>query len=160
MPKLSLAGVPRVQDNTIDYLYADLHLDLIQSYNINDQLFNKGEINDLKVDYDFDAIRNGLINLFITAPGQKILEPQFGLDFRRYVFENLTREMAMDLRGNIYAKVRRYEPRVTLTDVNIVIYEDDNEMDINIYFDVPTLNINNASIFGALNKNGFYIRTF
>ena len=160
MPKLSLNGVPRKNDVTVDYLYADLHLDLLTKYNINDQLNSNGEINDIKVDYEFEAIRNGLVNLFSTSPGQKLLEPEFGLDFRKYVFEMLTREMATDLRGTIYKQVRRYEPRVTLTDVRIVIYEDDSEMDIDIYFDVPSLNINNATIFGALNKNGFYLRTF
>ncbi len=160
MSKLSLNGVPRKNDITVDYLYADLHMDLLKRYNINDQVNNDGEINDLKVDYDFDAIRNGLVNLFTTSPGEKLLEPEFGLDFRKYLFDNLTREMAADLRGTIYKQVRRYEPRVTLKDVRIVIYEDESEMDIDIYFDVPSLNINNASIFGALNKNGFYLRTF
>jgi phage baseplate assembly protein W len=160
MPKLSLNGIPRKSDATLDYTYSDLHLDLLFKYNINDDLNNDGEINDLKVDYDFDAIRNGLVNLFTTSPGQKLLEPEFGLDFRKYIFERLTREMATDLRGTIYKQVRRYEPRVTLKDVGIVIYEDDNEMDIDIYFDIPSLNINNATIFGALNKNGFYLRTF
>jgi phage baseplate assembly protein W len=160
MPKLSLNGVPRKGDITVDYSYADLHLDLLFKYSINDDFNNDGEINDLKIDYDFDAIKNGLVNLFTTSPGQKLLEPEFGLDFRKYVFENLTREMGTDLRGTIYKQVRRYEPRVTLKDVRIVIYEDDSEMDIDIYFDVPSLNINNATIFGALNKNGFYLRTF
>ena len=160
MSKLTLDGLPRVNDINADYSYADLHLDVQPSFNINDYLHNTGEINDLKVDYDYEAIRNSLFNLFSTSPGQKILEPEFGLDFRKYIFENLTKEMALALRGDIYAQVRRYEPRVVVTDVSIVLYEDDNEMDIDVYFDIPTLNINNVSIFGALNKNGYYLRTF
>ena len=50
MPKLSLNGVPRKNDVTVDYLYADLHLDLLTKYNIIDQLNSNGEINDIKVD--------------------------------------------------------------------------------------------------------------
>jgi len=160
MSKLSLNGVPRVADVTKDYLYADLHLDLTEKYAINDFLNNSGEINDFEVDYDFNAIRNSLVNLFTTSPGQKVLEPEFGLDFRRYLFELLTKEMAMSIRGDIYAKIRRYEPRIKLTDVSITIFEDINEMDVDIYFDIPALNISNASIFGALDKNGYYLRTF
>jgi phage baseplate assembly protein W len=160
MSKLSLDNIPRINDIKVDYSYADLHMDLKTSYSLSDQLYNSGEINDFKLDYEYDAIRNSLYNLFTTSPGQKLLEPEFGMDFRKYLFENLTKEMAYDLRGTIYAKVRRYEPRITLTDVSIAIYEDDNEMDIDIYFDIPSLNINNATMFGALDKNGYYLRKF
>lgn len=160
MSKLVLDNIPRINDITVDYLYSDLHLDLVSKYSITDSFNNNGQINDFKVDYDYDAIRNSIYNLFTTSPGQKLLDPQFGLDFRKYLFENLTKEMALSLRGDIYAKIRKYEPRIVLTDVSITIYEDENEMDVDIYFNIPALNINDASLFGALNKNGYYFRTF
>lgn len=154
MGKISLDRLPQAINNR-DYLYADLYLDLEDSYNINNNLFQKNEINDFKLDYDIDAIRNSLVNLFTTAPGEKILNPEYGLDLRKYLFSPATIEVAESIREHIYIQIARFEPRIVLTDVRILIYEDVNEFDITISFNIPYLNITNFTLFGSLNNNGF-----
>jgi phage baseplate assembly protein W len=122
-------------------------------------LYQLPEISDLKLDNDLQAIYNSLYNLFTTTPGEKILNPDYGMDFRQYLFSQATIEVAENIRDEIYRQVRTYEPRVKLTDVGITIMEDVNEFDISIYYNVPSLNITNISIFGTLANNGFNIRT-
>jgi len=159
MGKIVLDNLPLMKDRKGPYLYTDLHLDLGSSNNNNNFLFQNPEVTDLQLDYDVKAITNSLYNLFTTMPGEKILNPDYGMDLKRYLFAPATVEVAKSIREEIYRQVRVYEPRVKLTDVNIVIMEDANEFDISIYYNVPSLNITNISIFGTLANNGFIITT-
>ena len=73
------------------YKYNDLHLDFTPvyysppygAYTQNNELLRNQEIVDIVADYDLGAIRNSLVNLFTTIPGQKILNPLFGLNLDR-----------------------------------------------------------------------------
>ena len=58
-----------------DYIYKDLHLDLVIDGHYSNALEQKIEINDIKVSYDELAIRNSLRNLFNTKKGQRFLFP-------------------------------------------------------------------------------------
>jgi phage baseplate assembly protein W len=159
MGKIVFNNLPKSINEGRSYYYADLHLDLEEKYTIKNDFNQKPEINDLKLDYDVNAIANSLRNLFTTTPGDKILNPEYGLDLRKYLFEPATVEIANSIRGEIYTQVSIYEPRVKLTSVNITILEDVNEYDITIYMDIPALNINNVSFFGTLNSNGYIFRS-
>lgn len=157
MGKIVLGTLPQLKDRKGPYLYADLHLDLESSNNINNFLYQQDEVKDIKIDYDLDALKNSLYNLFTTTPGEKILNPDYGLDLRQYLFAPATVEVAENIRDEIYRQVRVYESRVKLSDVGITIFEDVNEFDISIYYSVPTLNISKVSMFGTLGGSGFII---
>lgn len=155
MGKILISDLPTSPLGSQNYLYADLHLELQSRYNINDILYQKPDINDFKLDYDINAVRNSLKNLFTTTPGEKVLNPEFGMDLRKYLFEPATIEVAELLRKEIYIQIGTFEPRVSLKDVKITVFEDVNEFDISINYSIPSLNINNASMFGTLNNNGY-----
>ena len=76
MGKIVLDRLPKRENAEKTYTYADLHMDLVDNYNINDYLFQKSEITDFKLDYDIEAIKNSLYNIFTTTPGEKILNPE------------------------------------------------------------------------------------
>jgi phage baseplate assembly protein W len=155
MGKIVLSNLPQSEIKKNSYFYADLHMDLEESFNINSELHGKSEINDFKLDYDVGAIQNSLRNLFTTTPGDKILNPEYGLDFRKYLFLPATKDIAEFIRNEIYSQVARFEPRVKITNVHIIIMEDVNEFDIHIYYNIPTLNIHNISMLGTLSNNGY-----
>ena len=62
-----------------DFTYVDLHLDLAQQVvgQANDQSAAQGK--DIKVDFDEDAIRNSILNILNTIPGERFLIPDFGI---------------------------------------------------------------------------------
>lgn len=159
MGKILISDLPKSPLGSQNYLYSDLHLDLQSKYNINSILYQKADINDFKLDYDINAVRNALNNLFTTTPGEKVLNPEFGLDLRKYLFEPATIEVAELIRSEIYMQVGTFEPRVKLNNVKITVFEDVNEFDILINYSIPSLNINNVSMFGTLNNNGYVYRT-
>jgi phage baseplate assembly protein W len=158
MGNIILNNLPKSRKVSKNYYYADLHLDLQENYLIKDELYQKPEINDFKIDYDVDAIKNSLYNLFTTTPGHKILNPDYGMDLRKYLFVPATVEVARDLREEIFRQIRVYEPRVDLKEVKIIIYEDVNEFDVSIFFDIPVLRLTDISLFGTLNNNGYIFR--
>jgi hypothetical protein len=155
MAKIVIQGLPEATNASLPYTYADLHLDLQERYLINNPLQQIPEVNDIVVDYDINALKNSLLNLFSTSPGDKILNPEFGLDLRHYIFEPITRERAFDMQRTIFNGITRFEPRVVVRSVVVVPSMDTMEYNIDIYYSVPTLNITNARLFGVLNKNGY-----
>lgn len=159
MGKIVIGTLPKKLNGNSRYSYVDLHLDLNTSYNLNNFLYQKDEVNDIGLDYDVDAIRNSLYNLFTTTPGEKILTPDYGLDIRQYLFVPATVEIGESIRDEIHRQVRIYEPRIKINNIHITIMEDVNEFDISIYYSVPALNIHGASMFGTLANSGFILRT-
>ena len=158
MGNIILNNLPKSTKPDKNYYYADLHLDLQKNYLIKNEAFQKPEINDFKLDYDIDAVRNSLYNLFTTTPGQKILNPDFGLDIRKYLFLPATVDVARDMREDIFRQIRIYEPRIDLKEVKITIFEDVNEFDIAVIFDIPVLRLTDITLFGTLNNNGYIFR--
>jgi phage baseplate assembly protein W len=155
MAKIVIQGLPEATNANLPYTYADLHLDLREKYLINNPMHQQPEVNDLMVDYDVDALKNSLLNLFSTSPGDKILSPEFGLDLRQYIFEPITRERAFDMQRKIFSGITRFEPRIIVNQVVVVPNFDAMEYNITIYYSVPTLNITNARLASSLNKNGY-----
>ena len=62
-----------------EYLYKDLMLDLTIDYTRSTQLLKNQEVKDVKAIFEYDAVARSLRNAFETLPGQKILNPLFGL---------------------------------------------------------------------------------
>ena len=155
MAKIVITGLPKPYSNRT-YTYTDIHLDLREQYLINDNLNQRPEINDLMVDHDIDAIKNSIKNIFYTAPGEKILSQDFGLDLRQFLFEQVTTDNSNLIQRIIFNELGIYEPRIVVKAVNVVPNFDQDEYSITMIFDVPTLDISNVSLFGSLNKNGYF----
>ena len=139
------------------YTYSDLHLDLKYEYLVNQELQRNYEITDVVVDYDLGAIRNSLVNLFLTIPGQKILNPFFGLNLAQYLFQPCDQDTAYLIGQEIQKGIATFEPRVKLDLVKVIAQQDANTYQITISISVPTLNGSSFQIAGTLSNSGFYI---
>ena len=145
------------------YTYNDLHLDFTPvyysppygSFTQNNELLHPQEIVDIVADYDLGAIANSIRNLFSTIPGQKILNPLFGLNLVQYVFEACDEDMASVIGNEIVRGITTFEPRVSLTNVNVVAQPDLQQYNITISFSVPTIGTTSFSLNGALSTSGF-----
>jgi len=139
-----------------DHVYKDIHFDLEKNYTRGTELDKKLEIKDLKSDYDMDAIKNSLFNLFTTLPGQKILNPVYGLNLVQFVFTNLSEANARLIGKVIFEGTELFEPRVSILNINVNVDYDQNQYTINMRINVPSLNLSNVSIKGVLKDSGFY----
>jgi phage baseplate assembly protein W len=113
-------------------VYTDLHLDMVIANNIG-LGDNSRESKDILVDNDIEAIKNSFRNFFSTKKGEKLLTPQFGCNLERFLFEAITQINAQII-GEEMLKFEKYEPRITIQNINVVGYPDDNEYRIQMYY--------------------------
>ena len=123
----------------------------------NEQLDKGQQLRDLKPIFDLDAVKNSIVNAFLTVPGQKILNPEFGVDVRQYLFEPVTTTTEILLRKDIEDDLPDMEPRIELENVNVIAKPDENRYDIFLQINVPSLNAYGITLEGRLNKEGYYI---
>jgi len=139
-----------------DILYKDLRLDLQLNYTKNKQLLKTKEIKDIQNSENIEAIKNSLFNLFTTIPGQKILNPIYGLNLTQYLFIGVTAANARLIGEAIFSGIQKYEPRIVIKNINIVPEFDNNQYNITLVIDVPTLNIGGVTLEGILSDSGYY----
>lgn len=136
--------------------YKDLLLDLKVDYTKNLQLLKRREVKDIQISEDLGAIKNSLFNLFSTIPGQKILNPIYGLNLTQYLFVPVSQTQARVIGETILKGIQKYEPRVQLSKLNIEVDPDNNQYNVFMLINVPTLNITGVSLKGVLSESGYY----
>lgn len=138
--------------NQSNYTYSDIHLDLQE-----DKSNIKNNKTDIKADYDVDAIKNSIRNIFNTRKGDRILEPEFGVSLEKYLFEPLTDEIARNIGSEIERGISQFEPRVTILKINVYIREEWPGYEIDIMLYIPKIGINtvisSTIMDGSINVN-------
>ena len=71
------------------FTYADMSLDLKLEQVQNEEAYSKLYTKDIRANYDLGAIENSIKNLFTSFPGDKLLNPEFGLNLNQFLFLNL-----------------------------------------------------------------------
>jgi len=140
----SPTNYPSKETKPNQFVYTDLHLDLSLSKNIGNGL-NPVNGNDITVDYDSDAIRNSLYNIFTTKPGQKLLSPSFGASLDQFLFESVNNVKGKILGNTILTNVTKYEPRVSVEAVEVYPQPDQNQY--YVIFRYKVLNIGKIETF-------------
>lgn len=155
--KIDTVSVSEADNNAIkqNYLYKDLFLDIENSYSYNAQLNRKEELKDVAGLYDIEAIKNSIANALLTSPGEKILNPLFGIDLRRHIFEPVSVFTEDDIKDDIETKLPRFEPRIELERVDVQALEEEQQYNIQLQINVPSLNVYGLSLRSVLNSNGY-----
>jgi phage baseplate assembly protein W len=157
--KIKSLEVPSVSKKALanGFLYNDLSLDLSPSYSYNSQLNRNEVLKDVQAIFDVESVKNSVVNALLTTPGEKILDPTYGVDLRQYLFEPIDDFTTDLIRDDIEIKLPRMEPRIVLKSVNVVADEDNNQYNIELQIDVPSLDIYGLSIKSELASTGYTI---
>lgn len=140
-----------------DYLYKDLELDLINQVYLNKQLNKTEPLNDVSALYDIEAVKNSILTAFLTAPGDKILNPTYGIDLRRYLFEAIDEFTSELIQDDVETNLPTMEPRIQVVNVSVIPDEDNNTYYITLQINVPSLDVYGLSIKSELNSSGYSI---
>jgi phage baseplate assembly protein W len=86
-----------------------------------------------------DLIRQNLTNLILTSPGERMMDPEFGVGIKRFLFENRTQSLLSAIKDNINSQVKKYMPFVSVANVVFATSEENpNFLGITInYFVTP-----------------------
>ncbi len=94
------------------------------------------------------AIKNNLINYFLTNPGERPGNPTFGGGLRRFIFTQINSDNLDFLREDVQQKIATEFPLVNVQELNVLNNPDNNEVTVQIYY-----NVINTAIEDTLNLN-------
>lgn len=87
-----------------------------------------------------DLVRQNLKNLILTNPGERIMDPEFGVGISRFLFENRTTATTIAIKNRIISQAKRYMPFVTINDVQFSTnVENENYLGITIKYIISSL---------------------
>lgn len=94
---------------------------------------------------DYKAIGSSLKNIFSFIPGQRILDPEFGSDIYRYIYDGITEASKEKIQAAVYSAISKYEPRIKIVEIT---YDqmttddiDHNTVKLIVYYEIPSLNV-------------------
>lgn len=138
-------------------VYTDVALDFELDSTYSNQLYKQQQILDLQADNNLGAIYNSITNIITTTPGQKPLNPVFGISFGQILFSQITDDRALAIGNAIYEGIQKFEPRVNIINVNVTPDPEANQYEISLTIVVPRFSTQQVQIVGILDKSGFYI---
>lgn len=93
-----------------------------------------------------DAIKANLINYFLTNKGERYMNPQFGSNLRRLLFDNIDEEKLEEIKMLVKRDVRKYFPRVELLLTQVTSDPDSNVVNLLIRYSIKDTNIEDELI--------------
>ena len=89
-----------------------------------------------------DSLKQDLKMLFLTNPGERIMDPNYGIGLKRLLFSQNSPTLATDITNRTRDQVRKYMNFVTVEDINVITpKENENMVLVSVIFSVSFLNI-------------------
>ena len=93
-----------------------------------------------------ESIRYNLINYFLTNPGERPGNPQFGGGLRRFIFSQINQNNLEFLKEDVQTKITNEFPSVLVKELNVLGNPDENEVTVQIYYAIEDTNIEDEVI--------------
>ena len=84
-----------------------------------------------------DAVKDNLENLFNTEPGERLFHPQLGVNFRKYLFEQIdfdVDDFQAVVQEEVEIQVKRWMPFLAVDKVKIEVQPDANRYRVIVDF--------------------------
>ncbi|MEB5890000.1 GPW/gp25 family protein [Enterobacter roggenkampii] len=91
-----------------------------------------------------ESVRQSLMVLLRTQPGERIMRAAFGCDLQQFLFLGITSELMADIRSHIQDCVLRYEPRADVMDIQITPSREPGTLDIVLQYRLAGSQINQS----------------
>jgi len=70
-----------------------------------------------------DLVKQNFTNLVLTAPGERMMDPHFGVGLRNFLFQNDGQFLHDSLRAKIHQQVEKYIPFVSVVSIEFSPYD-------------------------------------
>ena len=91
-----------------------------------------------------ESIKYNLINFFLTNQPERYLNPTFGGNLRKFVFEQITTGNLGLLKQDIQESLNLYFPNVVIEALTILPDTDNNQVDIVLKYSIQDTGINDT----------------
>jgi phage baseplate assembly protein W len=87
-------------------------------------------------------IKQNLKMLLLTNPGERVMEPGFGVGMNRYLFQNFSQTTYSAIDSKIREQVAMYIPVVSIIGIEFdPIESSSNGLRVKLRYSIPTINI-------------------
>lgn len=93
-----------------------------------------------------DAIKTNLINFFLTARGERYLNPTFGSEIKNFLFEHINSDNLRIVDALVRKEIKIFFPRVEPISINIIGDPDTNTLQFSMTYTVKQTNIDDEII--------------
>ena len=105
---------------------------------------------ELAIKRDVESVKQSVVNILSTNPGERPFLPLFGANIRKYLFENFNQINATLIEEQVINSLANYEPRVRVLNVDVdgtPSNTDRNEIDVTVEFEIrsPTRDVTSVS---------------
>ena len=89
-----------------------------------------------------DAIKNNLINYFLTNPGERPGNPLFGAGLRNFIFTQIDEQDFSFIEDDIQTKINEFFPDIIVENLDVLKTVESNTIQINLSYSVVDTGIN------------------
>ena len=101
-----------------------------------------------------ETIQQNLKMLILTTPGERMMNPEFGVGLRNFLFDNRGEGTAEGIKNKISTQVQRYIPAIKLTNIiianapssELTVDADAHNLLVRIEYVIPSLNFFNQEL--------------
>jgi phage baseplate assembly protein W len=100
------------------------------------------------------AMQQNFKHLILTNPGERIMDPEFGVGIRRYLFELAESDVRDMIKNRIRKQVSKYLPMIRVYDISFgegssdpadaMTIEEGNTLYVKIRYSIPTIKVGNV----------------
>lgn len=83
--------------------------------------------------FDFDLIKQDILNIFQTKKGERVMNPEFGTIIWSLIYEPFTNDIKQSISEDV-TRILNYDPRVTPTVINITEAEYGMIIEATLYY--------------------------
>ena len=88
-----------------------------------------------------DAIKTNLINYFLTARGERFLNPDFGNSLQNLLFDNITQDKITQIDSLIREDLRIFFPKIEPVEVSTVGDPDNNTVQFSLRYKITDTDV-------------------
>jgi phage baseplate assembly protein W len=93
-----------------------------------------------------DQVKSNIINFILTNKGERVFNPTFGSNIRKYVFEQVTPSSIKNLQTQLLEELSLYFPNVRFGNLIITPIFDENTINIKINYSIYGDSLNEINI--------------
>ncbi len=90
----------------------------------------------LKVVENAAAVMASIDNILRTAPGERVMLPQFGSNLRGLVFESITPTLMKFMSRQVKDAIEAWDDRVLVQEVELTTDPDQNQISVTVLFNI------------------------
>jgi phage baseplate assembly protein W len=88
-----------------------------------------------------DTARQNIKMILLTNPGERIMLPDFGVGFRRMLFEQNNERLAAMLENAIMQQMAKYAAGIGIDEINIITDSNNTIVGISLIFSIKSVKI-------------------